>query len=421
MDSILTSVKKMLGITEDYEHFDPDIIMHINSTFMILQQLGVGPAAGYLIQDKSNVWSEFLPAGKQLELVKSYMFMKVKLMFDISTMTSPLIEAYNKQIAEFEWRLNVQVDPGDDISDYEDIDILDVLYKNAVKNGYTGTKEEWVEKFNGNGGSGGGDASLKDDLIASIAAGGIKIGDRFVQGEELEALWRALLDPVKNPTLTPPSASITASGGTLMERGDSKTVTLLVKFDRGKIDPAGDTSGYRSGDAIFYNLNGVSQTNNTFRVDVNESNSVFTASVEHGPGEQPKNSKGEDYDAPLPAGTASSPVLRFEFVDALWSNAKDIMRIEKEPLVSKSAKTKVFEFAPQTKENPEIFDVPASWNVTGIEVLNEITQRYEDDASEFDISTVTHLDAAGNEVEYKRYTDNRGYAAGTRSIKITWS
>lgn len=111
MDSILTSVKKMLGLTEEYEYFDADIIMHINSVFMILQQLGVGPQEGYSIKDKENKWSEFLPSGEQLELAKSYTYLKVKLMFDISTLTSPLIEAINRQIQEFEWRLNVQVDP----------------------------------------------------------------------------------------------------------------------------------------------------------------------------------------------------------------------------------------------------------------------------------------------------------------------
>ncbi|MBR1703110.1 MAG: hypothetical protein IJ716_14380 [Lachnospiraceae bacterium] len=111
MKSILTSIKKMLGITEDYDHFDQDIIMCINSVFTILNQLGVGPEDGYLIESKENEWSEFLPEGKQLELVKTYMYMKVRLMFDTSTLTSPMIEAINRQISEFEFRLNVAVDP----------------------------------------------------------------------------------------------------------------------------------------------------------------------------------------------------------------------------------------------------------------------------------------------------------------------
>lgn len=113
MESILTSIKKMLGIQEDYEHFDPDIIMHINTVFMILMQLGVGPENGFRIQDKLAVWTEFMPEGQQLEAVKSYMYLKVKLLFD-PPLGSAVIESINKQISELEWRLNVQVDPGEE-------------------------------------------------------------------------------------------------------------------------------------------------------------------------------------------------------------------------------------------------------------------------------------------------------------------
>lgn len=110
MNSILTSVKKLLGITEDYTHFDNDLIMHINSVFTILNQLGVGPEEGFAIKGKGAKWTDFLPEGTMLELVKSYVGLKVRLMFDPPT-SSALIEAINRQIAEFEWRLNVAVDP----------------------------------------------------------------------------------------------------------------------------------------------------------------------------------------------------------------------------------------------------------------------------------------------------------------------
>ena len=109
MESILTSIKKMLGITEEYEQFDEDIIMHINSVFMILTQLGVGPSDGFSIKDKTNTWDEFIPTDNGLEAVKSYVYMKVKLLFDpplISTVT----ESMNRMINEFEWRLNVQAE-----------------------------------------------------------------------------------------------------------------------------------------------------------------------------------------------------------------------------------------------------------------------------------------------------------------------
>lgn len=108
MESILTSVKKMLGISESYEHFDKDIIMHINSVFLILNQLGVGPAEGYSIIDKEDLWDDYI-SNASLELVKSYMYLKVKLLFD-PPISSAALESANRMISEFEWRLNVAVD-----------------------------------------------------------------------------------------------------------------------------------------------------------------------------------------------------------------------------------------------------------------------------------------------------------------------
>lgn len=109
MKSILTSIKKLLGIAEEYEHFDADLIMHINSVFLNLTQLGVGPSEGFSITDEDSTWDEFLPAGKNLEAVKSYMYLKVRLLFD-PPLNSAIIESMNRQISEFEWRLNVAVD-----------------------------------------------------------------------------------------------------------------------------------------------------------------------------------------------------------------------------------------------------------------------------------------------------------------------
>lgn len=109
-DSILTSIKKMLGITEEYEHFDTDLIIHINSVFMILKQLGVGPADGFSIKGKEETWSDYILDEGKLELVKSYMYLKTKLIFD-PPLGSTVTEVINRQIQEFEWRLNVEVDP----------------------------------------------------------------------------------------------------------------------------------------------------------------------------------------------------------------------------------------------------------------------------------------------------------------------
>lgn len=106
MESILTSIKKLLGISEEYEHFDADLIMHINSVFMILTQLGVGPSEGFHITDSSDIWTDFIQEPARIELVKSYMYLKVKLLFDPPS-SSAVIESMNRMISEFEWRLNV--------------------------------------------------------------------------------------------------------------------------------------------------------------------------------------------------------------------------------------------------------------------------------------------------------------------------
>ena len=106
MESILISVKKLLGITEEYDQFDPDIIMHINSVFMILTQLGVGPAEGFSIEDDTAVWTDFIQDVKKLESVKTYIYLKVKLAFD-PPLSSAVIESMNRLINELEWRLNV--------------------------------------------------------------------------------------------------------------------------------------------------------------------------------------------------------------------------------------------------------------------------------------------------------------------------
>lgn len=104
MDSILTSIKKLLGITEDYEHFDTDIIMHINSVFMILTQIGVGPSSGFFIEDETTTWFDFI-GDNNVEAVKSYIYLRVKLLFD-PPQSGIVTEMMNNQIKELEWRLN---------------------------------------------------------------------------------------------------------------------------------------------------------------------------------------------------------------------------------------------------------------------------------------------------------------------------
>lgn len=114
-DSILNSIKKSLGITPEYTQFDPEIIMHINSVFMFLQQIGVGPANTYSIESDSETWTDFFSSAnvKDISAAKSLMFLKVKMLFDPPTIGS-VNESYNKLIDELTWRCSIE---GDNVND----------------------------------------------------------------------------------------------------------------------------------------------------------------------------------------------------------------------------------------------------------------------------------------------------------------
>lgn len=110
-ESILTSIKKLLGISEDYTQFDTDIIIHINSVFSILHQLGVGPDDGFEIVDKTVTWEDYTDDSTLISSVKTYIYLKVRSYFDPPT-SGTAVDAINQQIKELEWRLNVAVDTG---------------------------------------------------------------------------------------------------------------------------------------------------------------------------------------------------------------------------------------------------------------------------------------------------------------------
>ena len=106
-ESILNTVKKSIGIMPEYKAFDDTIIMHINSAFMVLTQLGVGPAKGYRIEDGSDEWDDFVSNNcENFEAVKSYVCMKVRLLFDPPS-SSTHMDCIKQTISELEWRLNI--------------------------------------------------------------------------------------------------------------------------------------------------------------------------------------------------------------------------------------------------------------------------------------------------------------------------
>lgn len=111
MASILEDVKKMIGPSASYDAFDQELIIHINSVFSILKQMGVGPQdETFKITGTSEEWNDFFEDGENLEMVKTYVYLKVRMIFD-PPQSSAVAEAFNRQISEFEWRLNVEVDP----------------------------------------------------------------------------------------------------------------------------------------------------------------------------------------------------------------------------------------------------------------------------------------------------------------------
>lgn len=110
MDSILTSTKKTLGITEACTDFDADLIDHINSAFSILNQLGVGPVSGFAIEDKNDEWTDFMAESPKLNLAKEYLQKKVRIFFDPPDKGS-LMDSTNNTIKELEWRLTIAADP----------------------------------------------------------------------------------------------------------------------------------------------------------------------------------------------------------------------------------------------------------------------------------------------------------------------
>lgn len=106
-NSILISIKKLLNLAEDDTTFDMDIVLHINSVFSTLNQLGVGPSVGFMIEDAEATWSDFLGSDPRLNHIKTYMFLRAKLLFDPPA-TGFGTKALEDQIKEHEWRLNVQ-------------------------------------------------------------------------------------------------------------------------------------------------------------------------------------------------------------------------------------------------------------------------------------------------------------------------
>ena len=266
--------------------------------------------------------------------------------------------------------------------------------------------------------SSGGGSTLQQGLSVGEPVGGLTTADTFAAGDDLESILRKMLDPLKYPTLTGPSLTLSAVGSLVREVGESFTTNFNATFSQGAINPDYGTNGKRSGPATEFTLGAVTNTTGQFTdVSVDETNKSFTASAAYEAGPQPKDSHGGDYDTPLGAGSVNSNTVTFNFVYCFYSNKDNITTMAKHAPTT----GKVFEmrFPPQTPANPEKFAIPATWSIKTLEVLNDLSGKFEDVSGEFAATDVTYQDAAGNDVAYKLYTDQRGYAAADRTIKVT--
>lgn len=115
IESILNSVKKNLGIASDYNVFDPDILMHINTAFFTVTQIGIGLEGGFVVEDADATWADFLGTGPRWTAVRTYTFLRVKSLFDPPGV-SYLVSAMQNQIEELEMRLSYERERTDWVS-----------------------------------------------------------------------------------------------------------------------------------------------------------------------------------------------------------------------------------------------------------------------------------------------------------------
>lgn len=263
------------------------------------------------------------------------------------------------------------------------------------------------------------DLEIKDTLTVSEFFGQLEPGKEYPPGTPFIDILKDILDPPVPPKITEPKLTISGTdSGTDIPSGTTKTATITLTFNQGTISSGGNTVGA----AIEYSLNGGAyQASNVFNVTVSETNKTFKGKVRYGEGDQPKDSKGENYGTPRSAGELESGTITYKFVTpagaaTLWSNAANILQVVQETSAKYENKQHVFHWCPQTEANPEIFDVPATWNITAIDTINDLNGQWESVSHNFDITDTTH-----NGVAFKRYTDAREFDDDGRDIRLTWT
>lgn len=270
------------------------------------------------------------------------------------------------------------------------------------------------------------------DSPATVTVGGISAGTELT-GKTAFQIFEELLVPTLNPTLVVPSNGfdITAPSNALQEIGASISLSFTATFDRGSISPAYGTSGFRSGLPNTYNYTGtglpssisttsLSDIRNVTGYTVLIGNQSWSSSVDFDAGEQPKDSKGDDYDSPYPAGNSGSVSDTIEGVYPLFATTVDITGLTQQTLVSMLTGDNVeIAMVAETGGNKQAFDVPTGWTssptnrpLTGIETYNTISESWEyqggnaiNSLTFWTTSSVTQ-NVQGNTIGYTRYTYN---------------
>lgn len=265
---------------------------------------------------------------------------------------------------------------------------------------------------------GGGGGSILQDIVATKTVGGVSEGTRIPAGTSFEDLFRWILAPARTPTLTDPYATLTSNASRLLFGYDETigNVVFDLAFNRGKIAPAYGTSGYRSGEATSYKVDGRDGQRVTIDIDSKLSSAgtvTITGNVAYAAGEQPKDSEGNNYSTALAAGSVNSNGITFEKKHYIYATKSGtfarlpIAEYNSSPIVITQ------KHGDGTTTPKATTGLPA--RATLIEVRNEITNQWQEIGREFTETTDT-IDG----ITYYIYTDNRPYTAGNRDIRFTW-
>lgn len=263
--------------------------------------------------------------------------------------------------------------------------------------------------------------------------------DTTFENKTMKEMWDGLLYPTLNPSLTNPSSSLTSSTGksSLKEVGETIQITLTTNFNRGKINPAYGTSGFRSGLPNTYNYTGDSVTSSVSSTSLTDTQTIadyevtqgahtWSSSVSYDAGEQPKNNKGGNYSTPLPAGTTSASSITVTGVYPWFATSSVITGVTKQPLSLMNAAyvqvTMVGE--PEDGSAKQVAEFPEAWSeIKGISFYNTVSSKWEwlTGTAAGSLGTFTKTTkqetVQGELVNYNVYTHN-GSMIGSRQLRF---